>query len=395
MQGAKSKLLLSFLASLIAAELVGIAIVSAEHLTVAAAPFYATHIISHSPITEPYVAANGANPGAVLGAPDGVPENFDNVGSQPGFVTVGFAPHISIVDQPGADVRVHLFDFTNVNADRPEDETFRVEASADGISFVTMTPVSLSPSQPQIGQRSSHDFDLVELSHARFIRIVNLRVLTGAGQGQEGPDIDAVEALHAMVGTPTPSPSPTPSASPTPTATPTPTPTATPTPTSTPTPTPTPTLTPTPTATPRPTECMDGVDNDGDGRIDIHDPGCHTDFDPFDGDNSYNPFDDDESDEPECADLRDNDGDGKIDLTDPGCSSRFDDDERDSDQAQDIIFVNVDRNNNVIKVITSDKNVNHNKNHNTNSNDADNDVTVTTGDVRVETGNVHQSVSHE
>ena len=72
----------------------------------------------------------------------------------------------------------------------------------------------------------------------------------------------------------------------------------------------------------RKAQCSDGVDNDGDGKIDFpNDPGCS------------GPTDDDESDDnrPECSDGIDNDGDGKIDFpNDPGCSSRSDDSE-DSD----------------------------------------------------------------
>lgn len=52
--------------------------------------------------------------------------------------------------------------------------------------------------------------------------------------------------------------------------------TAPPTPTYTPSPTPEPlaTSTPRPTLTPVPPQCSDGVDNDGDGRVDLADPQC-------------------------------------------------------------------------------------------------------------------------
>lgn len=65
--------------------------------------------------------------------------------------------------------------------------------------------------------------------------------------------------------------------------------------------------------------CADGLDNDGDGRIDFPaDPGC-TSAD-----------DNDESDPPQCSDGFDNDGDGLTDYpNDPGCSSADDDDETD------------------------------------------------------------------
>ncbi len=67
-------------------------------------------------------------------------------------------------------------------------------------------------------------------------------------------------------------------------------------------------------------QCEDGIDNDGDGLIDMADPGCES------------PEDDDESDDPvlpQCSDGIDNDGDGLIDLADPGCSDAMDDDESD------------------------------------------------------------------
>jgi LPXTG-motif cell wall-anchored protein len=105
-------------------------------------------------------------------------------------------------------------------------------------------------------------------------------------------------------------------------------------------------------------QCSDKVDNDGDGKIDGYDPGCHSDGKP-DNPSSYNPSDDDESDKggpttgsggkdeggvkgggeggggkggegnegsgagggPQCADGVDNDGDGVIDADDPGCHS--------------------------------------------------------------------------
>ncbi|MFP5361216.1 MAG: LPXTG cell wall anchor domain-containing protein [Thermoleophilia bacterium] len=79
--------------------------------------------------------------------------------------------------------------------------------------------------------------------------------------------------------------------------------------------------------------CSDGIDNDGDGLIDIADPGCHTDGNPNNPD-SFNPSDTSEANptgtggsgdagegagRPECSDNRDNDNDGLIDERDPGC----------------------------------------------------------------------------
>jgi len=53
--------------------------------------------------------------------------------------------------------------------------------------------------------------------------------------------------------------------------------------------------------------CSDGIDNDGDGRVDYgSDLGCSSPDDP--------------SEEPECSDGIDNDGDGRIDSDDPTCA---------------------------------------------------------------------------
>jgi uncharacterized repeat protein (TIGR01451 family) len=61
-------------------------------------------------------------------------------------------------------------------------------------------------------------------------------------------------------------------------------------------------------------QCSDGMDNDGDGKIDAQDPGCYTN-------GYYNPNDNDETDTyvPQCRDGMDNDGDGLVDAQDPGC----------------------------------------------------------------------------
>jgi LPXTG-motif cell wall-anchored protein len=98
-------------------------------------------------------------------------------------------------------------------------------------------------------------------------------------------------------------------------------------------------------------QCSDMVDNDNDGVIDAADPGCHSDGNANNPD-SYNPNDNSEADSgtsgsggetsaPECSDNRDNDGDGRIDENDPGCHTdgnannansynADDDDERDA-----------------------------------------------------------------
>ena len=61
-------------------------------------------------------------------------------------------------------------------------------------------------------------------------------------------------------------------------------------------------------------QCEDGIDNDGDGKVDLNDAGCGGD-----------PSDDDER--PECSDKKDNDGDGKIDGADSDCLNDDDNNE--------------------------------------------------------------------
>ena len=67
--------------------------------------------------------------------------------------------------------------------------------------------------------------------------------------------------------------------------------------------------------------CNDGVDNDGDGLVDLDDPTC-------DGDErARTERDEGDSSPRRCADGVDNDRDGLIDLADPGCLSETHDDE--------------------------------------------------------------------
>ncbi len=74
-------------------------------------------------------------------------------------------------------------------------------------------------------------------------------------------------------------------------------------------------------------ECSDGVDDDGDGKIDFpNDPGCTS---PTDNDESDDCFPTVGPNCPQCADGIDNDGDGKIDYgtgpnNDPTCTSASD-----------------------------------------------------------------------
>jgi hypothetical protein len=67
--------------------------------------------------------------------------------------------------------------------------------------------------------------------------------------------------------------------------------------------------------------CNDGLDDDGDGRTDLADPGCENDADPSEDDGPGGP--------PGCADGIDGDADGLVDWPqDPGCTAAGDPDER-------------------------------------------------------------------
>ncbi len=68
-------------------------------------------------------------------------------------------------------------------------------------------------------------------------------------------------------------------------------------------------------------QCSDGVDNDGDGKIDFPaDPGCSSAADNDETDSGSGT-----TTKPQCSDGKDNDGDGKIDFpADKGCTSASD-----------------------------------------------------------------------
>jgi hypothetical protein len=59
--------------------------------------------------------------------------------------------------------------------------------------------------------------------------------------------------------------------------------------------------------------CADGIDNDGDGLVDLADPGCANGADTSE-----------HSSQLACDDGTDNDGDGLVDLADPGCANATD-----------------------------------------------------------------------
>lgn len=84
------------------------------------------------------------------------------------------------------------------------------------------------------------------------------------------------------------------------------------------------------TATPVVYACNNGSDDDGDGLVDMSDPGCSspTDNDEFNATATY-----------ECSDGYDNDGDGDTDMYDAGCTSVTDDSEDSDDDNNDDLEV--------------------------------------------------------
>jgi hypothetical protein len=76
----------------------------------------------------------------------------------------------------------------------------------------------------------------------------------------------------------------------------------------------------TPPPPPPTTACSDGIDNDGDSKIDMADPGCSGPSDTTEANSTTTA----------CSDGIDNDGDSKVDMADPGCSSSSDTTEADS-----------------------------------------------------------------
>lgn len=190
---------------------------------------------------------------AALGAPDNNVVNYDNRGSEPGFATFSFPPDVVMSDEPGPDIYLHLKDFFG-----PEDESFTLLASQDGVNFISLG--SRDPTGPAALQAEILYFDLAgNLPWARYVKILNNRVT--ANSPWEGPDIDAMEALHAKNCQPTPLPS----------------------------------LSPTPASSPNYPQCSDGQDNEGDTHTDATDPGCHSDGNP-NNPTTYQPLDDDEND---------------------------------------------------------------------------------------------------
>ncbi|MCB9852588.1 MAG: PEP-CTERM sorting domain-containing protein [Phycisphaerales bacterium] len=142
---------------------------------------YATSVVDHSP-----VAAIGQDPNAVLGAPDEVTADFAAPGpGEFGYVVVEFDSQW-IVDQPGDDIFVHLFE------DWEPLEGFHVDVSATGLpgSFVELEVFHTNTTQ--FGATIlGCDLSDLNLATTRFVRVMNS---TPEDPTNEGPEIDAIRA---------------------------------------------------------------------------------------------------------------------------------------------------------------------------------------------------------
>lgn len=143
-----------------------------------------------SVVTSIGAGVNGGDPLDVLGLPDSIFASFDNVGSNPGAVTVAFAGDVKVVDGPGHDVAIHVFDFVV-----RENERFNVFVSQDGVAFILIgnaIPISTQGGSEVV----SFDLNGTGLAEASYIRIENGRI--DFANSFEGPEIDAIEALHSV-----------------------------------------------------------------------------------------------------------------------------------------------------------------------------------------------------
>ncbi len=133
-----------------------------------------------------------------VGAPDGV---FAGLGAR--SLTYDFGAW-SVANRAGAvDLNVY-----EVNFGGPEFEFLDVQASADGVSYVSLSAsesaiVGIAGDEAHGGGVFGRSYDLGALPWARFVRLV------GTGSGDAGGtnyfDLDAIGA-HELVATPVPEP---------------------------------------------------------------------------------------------------------------------------------------------------------------------------------------------
>jgi hypothetical protein len=143
------------------------------------------------------------NASEVLGLRDDISVNFDNVGSTPGFVTVGFSSGLKIVNGPGADFTVDLGDFTIA-----DNEVFEVLVSNDGVNFVSLGQKFPTSNLPELAEPDFlYDLDGFGIDNVTQITVRNSTIRSDAF---EGPDIDGFKAFNYTLpgGNPTAVPEP-------------------------------------------------------------------------------------------------------------------------------------------------------------------------------------------
>jgi MYXO-CTERM domain-containing protein len=140
----------------------------------------------------------GLPPATFTGAPDGV---FAGLGAQ--SLTYDFGDWV-VANRPGAvDLNVY-----EVNFGGPEFEFVDVQASSDGVSYVSLSAsesaiVGIAGDEAHGGGVFGRSYDLGALPWARFVRLV------GTGNGDAGGtnyfDLDALGA-HELLPSPVPEP---------------------------------------------------------------------------------------------------------------------------------------------------------------------------------------------
>ena len=129
------------------------------------------------------------SPDVVVGAPDLIATDFESENGLPGFVTVSFGPDV-IMDGPGDDLVVHVFDFTVSDWV----EVFELWVSPDGLDWVSLGVTH--PVNPFGGEPEQLGFDLLGsgVETVTQVRVVNLTV--DPLNLHQGVDLDAFEALN-------------------------------------------------------------------------------------------------------------------------------------------------------------------------------------------------------
>lgn len=145
-----------------------------------ASSFAAEIIGSSTPIV-----ANGGSSTDILGAPDGFWVEF---GSETGlgFTTVGFGG--TVLDGPGVDFIIHLYDFAG---NRDGFEFLVSETGASFISLGTFVPTPLT----EQGNVS------IDLFGSGLTNITQIQIMNITTEASAGPEIDAIEALYSQPST--------------------------------------------------------------------------------------------------------------------------------------------------------------------------------------------------